>query len=117
MNTNDSTVGLRSYFKRLSDKKRTLNLERLLFGRTTTPVFGFEKRVGMIQPRERLEVRMAESLSDGDRIRIFRDLLRAVDAIRRGKSTEELSREEEVRWRLEDAPALERYADLIVRLT
>jgi len=59
------------------------------------------------------EVRLAERLTDADRIRILRDLLRTVDAIRRSKSPEELRREEEVRWRLEGAPARERYAALV----
>lgn len=63
------------------------------------------------------EVRLAERLTDADRIRILRDLLRTVDAIQRSKSPEELRREEEVRWRLEEAPARERYADFVERLT
>lgn len=62
------------------------------------------------------EVRLAEGLTDADRIRILRDLLRTIDAIRRSKSPEEITREEEVRWRLEDAPARERYAELVERL-
>jgi hypothetical protein len=63
------------------------------------------------------EVQLAENLTDADRIRILRDLLRTVDAIRRNKSQEELRHEEEVRWRLELAPARERYAKLVERLT
>ena len=62
------------------------------------------------------EVRSAASLTDADRIRILRDLLRTADAIRRSKSPEQLRREEEVRRLLEDGPARERYAALAERL-
>jgi hypothetical protein len=48
------------------------------------------------------EVAFAAGLSDTDRIRIFRDLLRTADAIRRSKSQEELERDEEVRRLLEE---------------
>ena len=43
------------------------------------------------------EVRLAASLSDRDRIRILRDLLRTVDAIQRSKTPAELRREAEIR--------------------
>lgn len=59
------------------------------------------------------EVRMAAELTDADRIRIFRDLLRTADAIQRTKSAEQLSREEQVRQELEERPGRERYARLI----
>ena len=62
------------------------------------------------------EVRQAASLSDADRIRILRDLLRTADAIRREKSPEELERDEEVRRILNDLPGRERYAALAERL-
>ncbi|MBI2932192.1 MAG: hypothetical protein HYY16_11120 [Planctomycetes bacterium] len=55
------------------------------------------------------EVRLAASLTDADRIRILRDLLRTVDAIRRTKTPEELKRDDEVRRLLDDDPARERY--------
>ena len=58
------------------------------------------------------EVRLAASLSDADRIRILRDLLRTAEAIRRTKSAEELAREEEVRRALEEDPGRARYATL-----
>lgn len=62
------------------------------------------------------EVRWAASLSDADRIRILRDLLRTADAIRNSKTAEELERDDEVRRRLEEAPGLARYAALAERL-
>jgi hypothetical protein len=62
------------------------------------------------------EVRLALSLTDQDRIRILRDLLRTADAIRRTKSEAQLSREDEVRRLLEDEPARERYLALAERL-
>lgn len=61
------------------------------------------------------EVRLAASLTDGDRIRILRDLLRTADAIRRGKTPDELRREDEVRRLLEDDPARARYIALAER--
>lgn len=61
------------------------------------------------------EVAFAAGLSDADRIRILRDLLRTVDAIRKSKSPEELRREEEVR-RLEELAGRERYVALWERL-
>jgi len=62
------------------------------------------------------EVELAASLTDSDRIRILRDLLRTVDAIRRAKSPAEIERDDEVRRLLEDEPALERYRRLAERL-
>ena len=62
------------------------------------------------------EVRRAASLSDADRIRILRDLLRTAQAIRREKSSEDLQREEEVRRFLEEIPGRERYIALVERL-
>jgi len=62
------------------------------------------------------EVRQAALLSDGDRIRILRDLLRTADAIRQGKTAEEIEREEEVRRVLNDLPGRERYAALAEKL-
>ena len=62
------------------------------------------------------EVLLAASLSDADRIRILRDLLRTAEAIRRTKSAEELAREEEVRRALDENPGRERYAALAERL-
>jgi hypothetical protein len=62
------------------------------------------------------EVRAAAHLTDADRIRILRDLLRARDAFRAAKTPEELAREEEVRRRLERDPGLARYAALAERL-
>lgn len=61
------------------------------------------------------EVRMAAALSDADRIRILRDLLRTAEAIRRTKSAEDLAREEAARRALEDDAGRERYAALAAR--
>ncbi len=76
-------------------------------------------REGDIQ-RERewlaTEVRAAARLTDADRIRILRDLLRARDAFRAAKTPEELACEEEVRRKLERDPGLARYAALAERL-
>ena len=55
------------------------------------------------------------SLSDADRIRILRDLLRTADAIRKTKSAQELRRHEEVRQSLEQ-PGRRRYIALCERL-
>lgn len=62
------------------------------------------------------EVRLAASLTDSDRIRILRDLLRTVDAIRRSKTPDEIRREDDVRRTLETEPALRRYIALAERL-
>lgn len=82
-------------------------------------------RLGMMfimNERERLEreglaaeVAFAAHLTDADRIRILRDLLRTADAIRKSKSAEELRREEEVRQSL-DQPGRRRYLALCERL-
>ncbi len=66
---------------------------------------------GELREREWLEseVALAASLTDQDRIRILRDLIRTAAAIRASKSAEQLRRDEEVRWVLEDLPAIERY--------
>lgn len=61
------------------------------------------------------EVLRAAGLTDDDRIRILRDLLRTAEAIRRTKSAEQLRREEEVRRAL-DAPGRARYIALSERL-
>ena len=61
------------------------------------------------------EVKFASDLTDADRIRILRDLLRTADAIRRSKSAEELRRDEEVRRSLEE-PGRQRYIALCERL-
>jgi hypothetical protein len=61
------------------------------------------------------EVAFAAGLSDADRIRILRDLLRTADAIRKSKSPEELRRDEEVRLLLEE-PGRKRYIALCERL-
>jgi hypothetical protein len=58
------------------------------------------------------EVAISAKLSDADRIRILRDLLRTADAIRKTKSADDLRREEEVRRRLEEFPARQRYIAL-----
>ena len=62
------------------------------------------------------EVERAAGLSDADRIRILRDLLAAVDAIRKVKSPEDLEREESVRLRLDLEPGRARYRALVERL-
>ena len=62
------------------------------------------------------EVLAASRLTDGDRVRILRDLLRTRDAFRAAKTPEELVREEEVRRKLERDPGLARYAALAERL-
>ena len=61
------------------------------------------------------EVEFAADLTDADRIRIFRDLLRTADAINKSKSAEELRRDEEVRRSLEE-PGRQRYLALCERL-
>jgi hypothetical protein len=61
------------------------------------------------------EVAFAAGLSDTDRIRILRDLLRTADAIRRSKSPDELRQDEEVR-RLLDEGGRARYVALCERL-
>ena len=60
---------------------------------------------------------MAASLTDADRIRILRDLLRTAEAIQGTKSPEDLRREEEVRRRLDEAPGRKHYAEFIERWT
>jgi hypothetical protein len=62
------------------------------------------------------EVRWAASLTDAERVRILLDLLRTADAIQKTKTPEQREREEEVRWSLEDEPALRRYAAVAERL-
>ena len=62
------------------------------------------------------DVALAASLTDADRVRILRDLLRTADAIQKSKSPEQIRREAEVRRVLEDAPARERYIALAERL-
>ena len=64
----------------------------------------------------RSEVALAADLTDADRIRIFRDLLRTAEVIQRTKSPEQLRREEEVRILLEDEPGKARYRALAERL-
>jgi hypothetical protein len=61
------------------------------------------------------EVVFAADLTDADRIRIFRDLLRTAEAIRKSKSAEELRRDEEVRRSFEE-PGRQRYIALCERL-
>ncbi len=61
------------------------------------------------------EVAFAAGLSDADRIRILRDLLRTADAIRKSKSPDELRQDEEVRRFLEDGGRA-RYIALCERL-
>jgi hypothetical protein len=61
------------------------------------------------------EVEFAADLSDADRIRILRDLLRTADAIRKSKSAEELRRDEDVRRSLEE-PGRQRYIAFCERL-
>jgi hypothetical protein len=58
------------------------------------------------------EVKLAGNLTDADRIRIFRDLLRTAEAIQRTKSADQLKREEEVRDEL-NRPGRERYTRLM----
>ena len=62
------------------------------------------------------EVALASSLTDADRIRILRDLLRTAHAIRASKSADQILREDEVRRVLEDVPARERYVATAERL-
>ena len=76
----------------------------------------------VMSPRERreqegiaAEVKFAAGLTDADRIRILRDLLRTADAICKSKSPEELRRDEEVRRSLEE-PGRQRYLALCERL-
>jgi hypothetical protein len=73
---------------------------------------------GLDREREWLEreVRLAAGLTDADRVRILRDLLRTAEAIRRTKPPEQLRREEEVRRLLEDVPVRERLMALAERL-
>lgn len=62
------------------------------------------------------EVALAARLTDADRVRILQDLLETADAIRAGKSADELRREEEARRMLDDAPGKARYRALVERL-
>jgi len=62
------------------------------------------------------EVRLAATLTDRDRIRILRDLLETLEAIRRTKTPEDLEREEEARRVLEEEPGRARYEALARRL-
>lgn len=73
---------------------------------------------GERRERESLEaeVRHAASLSDDDRIRILRDLLRTADAIRENKSAEELRRDDEVHDLLDVRPGRANYIALVERL-
>jgi hypothetical protein len=63
------------------------------------------------------EVALAATLSDAERVAIFRDLLRTAEAIRKSKSAEALRREEEVRYQLEELPARSHYLAFAERLT
>jgi hypothetical protein len=73
---------------------------------------------GAAREREWLEgdVARAALLTDADRIRVLRDLLRTAAAIRRTKSPRELRRDEEIR-RAMDEPGRARYRALVERLT
>jgi hypothetical protein len=73
--------------------------------------------IGAAREREWLEgdVARAALLTDADRIRVLRDLLRTAAAIRRTKSPRELRRDEEIR-RAMDEPGLARYRALVERL-
>lgn len=62
------------------------------------------------------EVARAAGLTDADRIRILRDLLTTVDAIRKVKSPKDLEREESARRTLELEPGRARYRALVERL-
>lgn len=75
------------------------------------------EKVRLEREREWLEaeVAAARSLSDADRVRILRDLWRTAVAIRAGKSTEELEREDHVRREL-DRPGKDRYRALVERV-
>jgi len=72
---------------------------------------------GAAREREWLEsdVARAALLTDADRIRVLRDLLRTAAAIRRTKSPGDLRRDEEVR-RAMDEPGRARYRALVERL-
>jgi CelD/BcsL family acetyltransferase involved in cellulose biosynthesis len=61
------------------------------------------------------EVAFAAGLSDADRIRTLRDLLRTADAIHNSKSAEERKRDEEIRRHFEE-PGRRRYIALCERL-
>jgi hypothetical protein len=61
------------------------------------------------------EVEFAADLTDSDRIRILRDLLRTADIIRKSKSAEELRRDESVRRSL-DEPGRRSYMAFCERL-
>ena len=73
---------------------------------------------GAAREREWLEgdVARAALLTDADRIRVLRDLLRTAAAIQRTKSPRELRRDEEIR-RAMDEPGRTRYRALVKRLT
>ena len=74
-----------------------------------------ESRLGMPSYVTEDLMQPAADLTDADRIRILRDLLRTADAIRKSKSAEELRRDEEVRRSLEE-PGRQRYIALWERL-
>lgn len=86
-------------------------------GSPTPATSGGGRTAGEIREREWLEqeVAQAASLSDAERIRILRDLLRTAEAIRRGKSPAELRRDEEIRQILDEAPGRSSYLAAVER--
>ncbi len=74
-----------------------------------------EERLDREKERLEREVRLSAALTDADRIRILRDLCRTADAIRAGKTAEEIRREDDARRSL-DAAGLRRYIALAERL-
>ena len=94
-----------------------MNSCELLFVCYPASMKAFSDRMEMPEDLERTslenDVALAAALTDADRIRIFRDLLRTAEAIQRTKTSEQLLREEEVRRELDEAPGRQRYLQWI----
>lgn len=62
------------------------------------------------------QVALAAGLSDADRVRILKDLLRTAAAIEKTKTPDQIERERCIRFELETAPGRARYLAWIDRL-
>lgn len=62
------------------------------------------------------QVALAAGLTDADRVRILRDLLRTAEAIEKTKGPDQLERERRVRFELETSPGRARYLAWVDRL-
>ena len=62
------------------------------------------------------QVALAAGLTDADRVRILKDLLRTAEAIEKTKTPDQIERERRVRFELETAPGRARYLAWVDRL-